>query len=397
MNDQIVGGDAPLKMAVCTQSISHFEVPMFRLSAQLPGLEIKVFYLDEVDVAPRFDAAYGNAIHWGGDLLEGYESECCGDARKLQIRMAAWGADVVMIYGYAWPGAAHLIISRWLRGQPLIHRGTLNYYRDPRARLRSRIMRPLGRWLLGRFNAHHYGGSYSRKVLLDAGAAPESLFFVPYSVDSLSFLSKCDEPSSLEFAALIRERAGWKATDRVLLFIGQHNWIKGPDIAMEIFRQYHDIDDTARLLVVGSGSMTESMKQFTLRHGLDQSVYFSGFVPSAETVPYYLASNLVLCTSRYETWARMINEAMLCRKPCIVNHLVAASGGLVDDSVNGYVVRELTVLAYVNAITRHFSMAADERMKMGVEARRSAEKFSYEININGVLEAARYASRAFVQ
>jgi glycosyltransferase involved in cell wall biosynthesis len=380
-----------LKMAVCTQSISHFEVPMYRLGNALPGLEIRVFHLDPVEGAGRLDADYGQVIHWGVDTLAGYEAEQCASPGHMRARVRAWGADVVLMYGYSWAGAPTAILLRWLRGEPQIHRGTLNYHHDPRARLRSRFMRPLGRWLLSRFDAHHYGGSYSRKVLLDAGAKPESLFFVPYSVDSEFFSQAADVPAELEAARDVRNRAGWGVDDRVLLFIAQHNWVKGPDIVMEVFRQYQELDGTARLLVVGSGSESDEMKTHAVRHGLKEHVHFTGFVPSHGTVPYYLASDMVLCTSRYETWARMVNEAMLCRKPCVINHIVPAAGGLVDDGMNGFVVQGLEPELYVEAISRYFAMGKEQQLRMGESARVAAQRFSYEANIEGVLDAARYA------
>lgn len=380
-----------IRMAVCTQSISHFEAPLFRLSARLSGLQLKVFYVDEIDHAPRYDAAYGGMITWGGDLLDGYESERCSGIRAIEAALEAWGADVVLMYGYAWPGAARLILLRWMKGQPQIHRGTLNYHLDPRVTWRGRLGRPIRRWLLGRFHAHHYGGSYSRKVVLDAGAPPDSLFFVPYSVDSTSFLTGSGLAANIDSAERIRRQAGWESGDRVLLFIAQHNWVKGPDIAMEVFRQYRLLDKTARFLVVGSGSMTEAMKASVLNHGLQQSVHFANFVPSSETIPYYLASDLVLCTSRYETWARMVNEAMLCGRPCVINDIVPAAGGLVEQHVNGYVVQGLDTAAYIKAISGYFALTAEDRIMIGEAARAAAIRFSYEANIQNVLAAARYA------
>jgi len=383
-----------IRMAVCTQSISHFEAPLFRLSARLPGLRLKVFYVDEIDHAPRYDAAYGGMITWGGDLLDGYESERCSGIRAIEAALEEWGADVVLMYGYAWPGAARMILSRWMKGRPQIHRGTLNYHLDPRATIRSRLARPLRRLLLGRFHAHHYGGSYSRKVVLDAGARPDSLFFVPYSVDSPYFLVSSGVPGNIESARRIRQQAGWEEGDRVLLFIAQHNWIKGPDIAVEAFRQYRCLDESARFLVVGSGSMTEAMKARVRELGLQRCVHFANFVPSHETIPYYLASDLVLCTSRYETWARMVNEAMLCGKPCLVNDVVPAAGGLVEDHVNGFVVKGSDSATYARAISGFFALDLPARLAMGEAARAAAMRFSYEENIQNVLAAARHAVMA---
>ena len=254
-------------------------------------------------------------------------------------------------------------------------------------------MRPFGRMLLRLFDSHHYGGDYSRKVLLDAGVKEEALFFVPYSVDTPHFVAAADAPDRQRAGLEIREAQGWSSDDHVILFIAQHNWFKGPDIAMEVFRQVAQTDPAARFLVVGSGHMTAALKAYALQHFDLNIIHFSGFVPSGLTVAYYLASDLVICTSRYETWARMVNEAMLCRRPCVVSRVVPAAGGLIVDGENGYVVEAPEAGQFVPVIRRHFTLPQQVRQRMGEAAREKAQAFAYEPYIDNVLAAARYAHR----
>lgn len=382
--------ESPLRLAVLTESISHFEVPLFRLCARREDLVFKVFYVQKVD-RQRFDAQYAGRIDWGDDLLAGYESAQGENADALRLAARAWGADVVLMYGYGWPGALEIIVRNWWRGQAQVHRGTLNYFLDPRRPLKGRLMRPFRSFVLRMFDAHHYGGDYSRKVLMDAGAKESSLFFVPYSVDTEHFLAASESAQVQEAALALRTDQGWADDDHVILFIAQHNWFKGPDIAMETFHRVASKDPRARFLIVGSGRMTDAMKAEVCRHVEPSRIHFAGFVPSLQTVPYYLACDVVLCSSRYETWARMINEAMLCRRPCVVSRVVPAAGGLIEDGVNGYVVESPEADLLSNAMTRHFALPVDERHKMGEAARRQAQFFAYEPNMENVIAATRYA------
>jgi len=380
----------PLRMAVLTESVSHFEAPLFRLCAQREELTFKVFYIQSVERRP-FDAEYGGVIDWGDDLLAGYDSAKLGDAQALSRAGREWGADVILMYGYGWRGAPRIILENWWRGQAQVHRGTLNYLLDPRRPLKGRLMRPFRNVLLKRFDAHHFGGSYSRKVLLDAGASEASLFFVPYSVDSRHFLAESDSERVWSAARALRTERGWSGDDRVILFVGHHSWVKGPDIAVDTFRQVAQVDPRARFLIVGSGRMTEEMKE-AARRGIEPSrVHFAGFVPSMEATSYYLASDIVLCSSRYETWARMINEAMLCRRPCVVSRVVAASGGLIEDGVTGYVVTKPDATQFAEAIARYFALNTTERRRVGEAARKRAQAFAYEPSMDSVVAAARYA------
>ena len=298
---------------------------------------------------------------------------------------------MVLIYGYSWPGALKILVRNWWRGQAQVHRGTLNYYLDPRRPLKGRLTRPLRSFVLRLFDAHHYGGDYSRKVLLDAGAKKSSLFFVPYSVDTEHFLATSESPQAQKAARALRVERGWAEDDRVILFIAQHNWFKGPDIAMEAFRRVAQADPQARFLVVGSGRMTDAMKAAALGGIEPGRIHFAGFVPSTQTVPYYLASDVVFCSSRYETWARMVNEAMLCRRPCVVSRVVPAAGGLIVAGVNGHVVKTPEAGLFAEAIARHFALPVMAREEMGEAARRHAQGFAYEPNMDNVIAAARYA------
>lgn len=380
----------PLRLAVLALAISHFEAPLFRLCAQCEELNFKVFYIHPVK-AQRFDTEYAQTIDWGDDLLAGYDSLQVANAKELDHAAAEWQADVVLLYGYGWPGAPQIILRNWWRDQAQIHRGTLNYYHDPRRPIKGRLLRPLGRWLLRLFDAHHFGGDYSRKVLLDAGSKESALFFVPYSVDTPWFLAAAAHPDQQAAAVEIRASLGWAMDDHVILFIAQHNWFKGPDIAMEVFRQVAQVDPKARFLVVGSGRMTDAMKADAQKYLNPKNIHFAGFVPSAQTVAYYLASDLVLCTSRYETWARMVNEAMLCRRPCVVSRIVPSAGGLIVDGKNGYVVEAPEAYQFVPVIQKHFALSQQERERMGNAAREKAQTFAYEPHINNVVVAARYA------
>jgi len=383
-----------IRVAVVTDYISHYETPLFRLCAQVEDWEFMVLSCDSSE-AWRYNSQYQGNISWGGNVLEGYVSHYVKDRRQVVAILDAWHPDVTLVYGYSWPGAVRLIVHNWLRGRAQIHRGTLNYFLDPRRGWKGRLMRPWRALLFRMFTAHHYGGDYSRQVLLDAGVAPEALFFVPYSVDTQYFLTMADSPEQQRAAAAIRTKLNWPDEAEVVLYIAQHNWFKGPDIMLNIFMEWAKDNPRARLLMVGSGRMTEELKTQAAARLAPEQYHFTGFIPSADTVPHYLAADLVVCTSRYETWARMVNEAMLCRRPCLLNMRVPAAGGLIEDGVNGYVVPspavESDAAAYVATLRRYFALPVAERKKMGEAARAKAKEFSYEAHMDQAVAAVRYA------
>ncbi len=73
--------------------------------------------------------------------------------------------------------------------------------------------------------------------------------------------------------------------------------------------------------------MTDELKITANDHLNPAHMHLNGFIPNVKTVSYYLASDRIICTSRYETWERMVAEVMLCRRPSVANRIVPATGG----------------------------------------------------------------------
>jgi glycosyltransferase involved in cell wall biosynthesis len=381
-----------VKLLLVHKAPSHFEVPLYRLCADHPELDFRTCHFSEPERV-RYDEDYAATIDWGLSLTQGYEAQKVDAPQDVKALARDWGADVVLIYGYSWSGAMNLIWHWHNAGGPgLIHRGTLNYFIDPRRPVKGRLMRPLRKYIFRLFDAHHYGGAYSRRVLLDAGIPDEALFFVPYGVDTAHFAAAANYEKEKTKAAELRRLLGWEESCRVILFVAQHSWVKGPDIAMRVFAEYQKQDNKARFLIVGSGRENEAMKAFASAHLHENTWHFTGFVPSLEMMVMYLACDVVLCTSRYETWARMVNEACLNRRPCITNTRVAASGDLVINGVTGWVVNGRQVNDYVMALARHFDMPQEQRQCMSERARETALLYSYERHMDSFLHAVHFAA-----
>lgn len=386
-----------MRVALVTSSISHFEVPMLRLISNFPGVELQVFLQREDKEKTRYDTEYGQQIHWGESRIAGTASIGCTSPKEMFRSVRRWHPDVVMVYGYGWRGAPEFILKSRLAGLRLLHRGTLTFHRDPRRRALAALLRRCRGYLLRLFHAHHFGGSYSRRVLQEAGVRDSAMFFVPYSVDSRFFVEQADDPAVQRVAKQLRERLGWDQSAHVVLFICQHNWFKGPDIAMKVLARAHRADPKLRALIVGSGRMTTAMGEMAKRHLASENYHFAGFVPSKETVPYYLASDVVLFTSRYETWGRAINEAMLCQRPCIINQLIPAAGGLVEHRGNGWIVESLEIEAYVQALAECFALSSSEHSRFGARARARALHFSYEQHVDELQASLHYAAQVPVK
>jgi glycosyltransferase involved in cell wall biosynthesis len=380
-----------IRVAVISDAISHFEAPLYRLLSAKTGIALRVFYLRDPSRNLRFDVQYQTGVNWGEDVLDGYPSQKCGTAQEIGLAVARWHADTAIIYGYSWPGSINLIVKLWRQRLPLIFRGTLNKYIDRRRRLAGALIRPVRLLIFHFFKCFHYGGDYSRAVIRSAGISEKRLFLVPYSVDTPYFLKTSDQQREKAGQA-VRQSLGWAREAEVVLWIGQVNWVKGPDIAVDAFANWAARRQNARLLFVGSGAMLKEVKHLARKRGIENRIHFAGFCPSKSTVPYYLASDVVLFTSRYETWARAVNEAMLCQRPVIVNARIPSSGGLVRNNDNGIVATGNRPRHYVKALEAFVELSADAKETMGTRARLAAQEFSYEAHEDDLMESIYFAS-----
>lgn len=367
-----------MKVAIATPWLSHFEVPLFRLASNLPNLDVQVFHNDPNSDA-FYDEQYASVIDWGEKLRGGYQNAYFPTAAGLMQGLLEWRPDVVLQYGYAWKGALQLLARLRLRRISVVHRGLLTPYYNTRKNFAvTRVWRTVQPFFLRRFQAHHYGGSYSETVLERAGIPKNRRYFVPFSVDTPHFAARADDPEEGRRAAEIKREVGWPDDAPVLLFMCQHSWFKAPDVMLGIMADAVSRRPDVKLIMAGSGAMTDELKAYAARHLPAGSFLFPGYVSSKQTMPYYLAATLVLFPSRYDTWSRGVNEAMLARRPCVVSRVVPAAGGLVEHGENGYVVDGLEPGPFVERILAFLELPAEARARMGEAARERAMEFSYE-------------------
>jgi len=366
-----------VRVAIVTSTLSHFEVPLFRMASNMFGIDVNVFHCDPEE-GRRFDNQHQTMIEWGEELRSGYANSFHDSVPSLVRAVFDWMPNVVLLYGYGWTGALDILLQARLRRIHIVHRGLTSIYSDPRSPHYPNLRRAARNVILKRFDAHHFGGDYSRRVLADIGVSSDRCYFVPFSVDTPYFERTVKLADSADQAEALRKRLGWSADAPVILFLGNNAWVKGPDIFIEAAALAQRVRPELKAIVIGSGPMHEVVRAQAAEALAPGTYHFEGFVPSKSTVPYYLAADLTLFPSRYDTWARAVNESMICKRPCITSQWVAASGGLVRDGSNGYVVPSLAPAEYAQRLLEFFNLPAALRRRMGELAHAQALEFSYE-------------------
>jgi D-inositol-3-phosphate glycosyltransferase len=186
-----------------------------------------------------------------------------------------------------------------------------------------------------------------------------------------------------------KEFIGIPPQDRMVLYVGRIEPLKGLDVLLEAMGRYcrKEKADPAHLhLAIIGGEpdaspekMTEEMARLqALResYGLGDIVTFLG-KRGQNTLPYYYsAAEVVIVPSHYESFGMVALEAMACGTPVVASQ-VGGLAFLIQDGVTGYTVP----VGDPEALCTHVSDLLNDhdlRRRMGEKAAETAHQYAWE-------------------
>jgi glycosyltransferase involved in cell wall biosynthesis len=144
---------------------------------------------------------------------------------------------------------------------------------------------------------------------------------LPVGIDSHLF-----QPGPTE----IRSALGWQNT-RVVGYVGRLTHLKGIDILAKAFREVMSRVPDLRLLVVGSGEESHSLRALLSKEFAKGTAHLEPDVSHENLVDWYRAMDLLVMPSRYENFSNSLLEGMACGLPFLAsevggNRIMAQSG-----------------------------------------------------------------------
>jgi D-inositol-3-phosphate glycosyltransferase len=186
-----------------------------------------------------------------------------------------------------------------------------------------------------------------------------------------------------------RETIGRDQCERLILFVGRIEQIKGIDVLLkalgDLFRTRPELRADVCLLVVGGAidaddDAPETEKIVELRrlvreNGVEDNVDFVGSRAQEQLAYYYAAADVCAVPSLTESFGLVALEAMACGTPVVATRV----GGLqtvIEDGESGLLVPAGDHRALAEAIAR---VLGDHRLRMHLAhgARSRAERFSW--------------------
>lgn len=135
----------------------------------------------------------------------------------------------------------------------------------------------------------------------------------------------------------------------IVLFVGRLVYYKGLEFLISAMK-----DVEGALLIVGRGEEEKRLKRLTGKMGLDDRVFFPGFVSEKELAHYYHACDLFCLPSvaRSEAFGIVQQEAMACGKPVVSTEIGTATSVVNVHGKTGFVVPPRDQGALSSALNR---------------------------------------------
>jgi glycosyltransferase involved in cell wall biosynthesis len=385
-----------MKLAVLSTHPIQYHSEWFRALASRPELDLHVYYCHKATPREQADAGFGVEFDWDVPLLEGYRytflqnvalSGVKGwfgrfDTPEIKKIVRKRGYDAVMVNGWHYKSAWQAISACWQSKVKVMVRSD-SHLHTPRS-LTKRALKSLSyRCFIPRFDACLAVGQWSREYFLHYGASPKRIFFVPHAIDSSRFEIEIRrlEPQRLE----LRKKMNLNETARVFMFSGKFIPKKRPLDFVYAIKEAVQRNPFIEGLMVGDGPLRGGCEALVREHNLP--IRFTGFLNQSQITEAYIVSDaLALPSDGRETWGLVVNEAMACRRPCIVSDRVGCGPDLVIPGKTGSIFRLGDVSALAQSVLE-FADDPESLISMGVDARNRLRNYSVEAAVNGIIES----------
>lgn len=217
-------------------------------------------------------------------------------------------------------------------------------------------------------------------LIKEAGVAPERIRVLPNAVDAKWF-------STLDTFS----RNSEKQKTFVLGFVGSFKAWHGADFLLSVFEDFHKVEPSSHLVLIGDGPRKDSLQETTRNAGLEKAVTFTGIIPH-EKIRDYLAT-VHVALAPYPALENFYYSPLKLFEYMAAGRAVVASnagqvGQIIRHRVNGLLYEPGDRTGLLNCLCE-LRNDAELREELGRNARRTSEDFTWERNAARVIEWVR--------
>jgi glycosyltransferase involved in cell wall biosynthesis len=323
------------RLAILTEIISPYRIPLFNALAQHAGVDLHVIFLAETDPNLRQWQVYKEEIKFSYEILPSWRKRL-GKFNVLLNRgvgraLAAAAPDAILCGGYSYIASWQAMVWARARNIPFLLWSESNLQDLRRGYalvelLKSEFLRNCSGFVVPGRSAREYLRAHDIKDHL--------IFTAPNAVDNDFFASAA--------AAVRQNPATWRRElnlpDRYFLFAGRLVREKG---VFELLSAYAKLDEQVRrqlgLVFVGDGTVRLQLEDqaASISPGV---IRFAGFAQREQLAAYYALGQILILPTYTDTWGLVVNEAMACRLPVILSRAAGCAADLVKENWNGSLI-----------------------------------------------------------
>lgn len=191
-------------------------------------------------------------------------------------------------------------------------------------------------------------------------------------------------PASAEEKTEARKKINIDPQRNICLFCAGNFKIKGLAEAIEVVASLKEkLRNNTLLLVVGGDKATPFIK-LAEEYGIAKNIIFAGAQKNMRD--YYIAADILLYPSLYETFSNVCLEAMGCGLPVITTRQIGAYE-LINEAINGFSVNTSDNIEEMSHFLAAFiELPEIEKKKFSTAAAVSVKKFTWERHIQQLEE-----------
>lgn len=148
--------------------------------------------------------------------------------------------------------------------------------------------------------------------------------------------------------ALLTEPVVYPGRGPHLVTAGKLEYQKGYDLLVPAFARVRARHAGATLTILGEGTARAALQAQAEQVGAASAVRFLGF--QTNPYPYFKAADLFVSSSRYEGFANVITEAMVCGTPVVATDCPGASREVLEPGVTGWLARSEDVASLADTM-----------------------------------------------
>ncbi|KFZ44840.1 hypothetical protein KD27_03275 [Smithella sp. D17] len=143
----------------------------------------------------------------------------------------------------------------------------------------------------------------------------------------------------------IRKEYGFSSEETIILFASMNFEIKGLDAIILSLAKLKAKQHRFKLLVVGKGNIRK-YTQMAREANIAEDVVFTGMLSKGNLIRLYLAGDIYVMLSKFDTFGMVVLEAMAAGLPVIISSNVGAKD-IVQEGENGFIISDTSDTNYV--------------------------------------------------